>query len=195
MAQYPEKQWLIQNYVEAGLSLQQCADLAGIADGETIRYHLKKHDIERRNNAGKTEQPHYSEQWLIEKYHEENKSLQEMADLAGVSGASVISNQMNKHGIETRSNAEIHAIKEGKIRLGTQNGYPCFRYAGETYYTHRLCAVAWFGFDLFGDKVVHHKNDHKIDNREENLAVLTKSEHGNEHYDSHERADNGNFIS
>lgn len=49
---------------------------------------------------------------------------------------------------------------------------------------HRLAAVAWFGFDAVADNHVHHKNGIPWDNREENLEVLTPSEHQKLHHES-----------
>ena len=46
---------------------------------------------------------------------------------------------------------------------------------------HRLAAVAWFGWDAIQDKHVHHKNRVPWDNREENLELLTSSEHSRYH--------------
>ena len=48
---------------------------------------------------------------------------------------------------------------------------------------HRLAAVAWFGFDAVADKHVHHKNGLSWDNREDNLELLTPTEHAETHHE------------
>ncbi len=47
---------------------------------------------------------------------------------------------------------------------------------GKREYVHRLIAGAEAG------QVVHHKNGNKHDNRLENLEVMTRAEHGREHF-------------
>lgn len=49
-------------------------------------------------------------------------------------------------------------------------------------YHHRLLAVAIWGFDEVGEKVVHHKNEIRWDNRPENLELMTFGEHSSLHH-------------
>lgn len=42
---------------------------------------------------------------------------------------------------------------------------------------HRIVAEMAIGRDLYPDEVVHHINRNKLDNRPENLMVMTRSEH------------------
>lgn len=46
---------------------------------------------------------------------------------------------------------------------------------------HRLLAVAEHGFDAVAEKVVHHKNGVRWDNRPENLEPMTKENHQRMH--------------
>ncbi len=46
---------------------------------------------------------------------------------------------------------------------------------------HRLLAEAYFGKDALRGKIVHHKNGLKTDNRQENLELLTQSNHAEHH--------------
>lgn len=49
---------------------------------------------------------------------------------------------------------------------------------------HRLVAEEMIGRRLQKNEVPHHKNGIKDDNRPENLAVLTRSEHVQLHFDA-----------
>lgn len=58
---------------------------------------------------------------------------------------------------------------------------------------HRLIAEKIIGRYLTDDEVVHHINRIKTDNREENLQVMTKSEHIKLHQNERRRNKNGQF--
>jgi hypothetical protein len=78
-----------------------------------------------------------------------------------------------------------------KVRVGTvhpladANGY-C--------YEHTLVATAALGRHLSPDETVHHRNHDKLDNRWENLEILTRSAHAVEHNQQRERDANGRFV-
>lgn len=55
-----------------------------------------------------------------------------------------------------------------------KNGY--YRYCLSDRLVHRAIAQHTLGKDIRG-KVVHHKNYNKLDNRPENLQVMTEEEH------------------
>jgi hypothetical protein len=58
---------------------------------------------------------------------------------------------------------------------------------------HRLAAVAWFGYDEVAENKVHHQNGVKWDNREENLAVMSDSDHKSHHANEWGRDEKGRF--
>lgn len=82
--------------------------------------------------------------------------------------------------LEGKTGAECRAWKGGKI---TEAGYrrvyvkPYGRYRLE----HRMIAEQTLGRPLRSNEVVHHKNLDKLDNRPENLEILTKRAHALKH--------------
>ena len=128
---------------------------------------------------------HTNEEWLRRQYHEKGKKQSEIAEMTAVN-TSTICYWMDKLDIEARSKSVATSMaREGLSHTLTHStGYEAIGYTQDyedyTYLIHRLCAVAWFDFDLFGDKIVHHKNGQKLDNREENLEVLTRQKHQSE---------------
>lgn len=75
---------------------------------------------------------------------------------------------------------------KGHIFEGTINnrGYKKVRLSGKDYLVHILVAQAFPEIcgEWFEGCSVHHKNFNKLDNRPENLIVLTHSEHSKLHY-------------
>jgi hypothetical protein len=59
--------------------------------------------------------------------------------------------------------------------------------AGKSYSVHRLAMEEHLGVKLGRDVVVHHENEDKLDNRIENLKVLTHAEHARLHNEKHPR--------
>lgn len=57
------------------------------------------------------------------------------------------------------------------------NGYRCIRLNGKRIYEHRLIVEQTLGRLLRKDEVVHHNNFNKIDNRPENLTVMSQKTH------------------
>lgn len=69
--------------------------------------------------------------------------------------------------------------KGGHISKST--GYKYVRYNGKQIEEHRLVMMKHLGRDLTTDEKIHHINGNKLDNRIENLIVVTNSEHGKIH--------------
>lgn len=118
-----------------------------------------------------------SESWLCEKYVDQQKSLRQIATVCDCNEETVRS-RLLQYGIERR---KPHNQRHPPHRIQDANGYERVDHKVgdkiEHILIHRLVAVSEYGFDNVVGKVVHHKNEHKIDNRPSNLQLMTRSEH------------------
>jgi len=130
-----------------------------------------------------------NEEWLREKYWEEELSAQEIADLTDVTDQTILV-WMRKHDIPRRDMGT--AVSKGKrnesvpMRTHKEKGYVYWRgkWRGEDMgrvAVHRLAAVAWFGYDAVADNVVHHKANIPWLNAEWNLEPLPAGDHAKIH--------------
>lgn len=71
--------------------------------------------------------------------------------------------------------------------IGTTTGYKYIRIDGKNVGEHILVAEKKIGRRLTEGEVVHHINGNKLDNRPENLIVMTKSQHAKLHGNSKKR--------
>jgi hypothetical protein len=120
-------------------------------------------------------------------YHDEGLSLAEIAERSTVTHQS-ISYHFDKHDIERRNRVEAsrYASREEYASFGmASNGYELWRDfwdgSRDRMLVHRLLAVAEYGADEVADKVVHHKNNIRWDNRPDNIELMTPSEHAIHH--------------
>ena len=122
-------------------------------------------------------------------YVEREMKQHEIAELLDCD-QTTISRSLSKHGIKTRD-AEDYL----QPAFYFHDGYLVCRHryknkGGErkraAVYIHRLVAVAEHGIEAVEGNVVHHKNNHRCDNRRENLEIMSYSEHATHH---HERED------
>lgn len=71
--------------------------------------------------------------------------------------------------------------KRGKGTI-TWNGYKLITIGGNQIQEHRVVMEKNLGRKLLRSEIVHHKNHNKLDNRLENLEILTRSEHKTLHH-------------
>jgi len=86
-----------------------------------------------------------------------------------------------KHHIKIHGKRDHHFDSRPPYLTHHSQGYEEIRHAQKRIYVHRLAAVAWFGFDAVSGHHVHHDNNIPWDNREDNLEVLSESEHRSHH--------------
>lgn len=91
-----------------------------------------------------------------------------------------------------------HPLYKGKVKAGTKQNYwaifsPHHPFSDSKGYVmeHRLVMEKKIKRFLSKNEIVHHINKDTVDNRIENLEILTKSEHNRLH--TQERWDNNNF--
>jgi transposase-like protein len=71
---------------------------------------------------------------------------------------------------------------DGRWMIPAPTYYEGKKYIGERYvYEHRLIFEEYLGRLLEFDEVIHHLNGNKLDNRIENLFLMSRSEHSSEH--------------
>jgi transposase-like protein len=100
---YYDPEWLRHQYHELGKSTVEIAQERDV-DPTTIGNWMKRHNIDRRSlsEAHMTRGIHQDEEWLREQYHEQEKSLYDIADECGVSAPTVF-RWMTRHDIDRRS--------------------------------------------------------------------------------------------
>jgi len=135
----------------------------------------------RRKHEGLVHDEPYQDKEVLQRlYIEEGMSMKDIADKFGVKSA-LIDYWLKKRDIETRD-AQEHQRRVG-ANFKTIDGYErwsCYDPKHENnrfVQTHRLLAVAEYGFEAVCDKDVHHKNGVPWDNRPDNIELLTRSEH------------------
>lgn len=190
---YKDEQTLWDMYYGQGMSTVEIGEHFN-KDSSTIHYHMEKCGIERRSVSESkyakskriSNHQELTEEVMRRLYIEKQMTEREIARRVGCS-RDKIQNRLEKFGFERRSMGEARALRELRkpLTLKMNNGYRNCRthHKGVQYNVriHRLAAVAWFGWDAVVGKVVHHKNSHKLDNREENLEPMTNSAHTKHH--------------
>jgi len=97
-----KKDWLREQYVEQEKCTREIAGECGCTK-KTVRYWLKKNDIETRpKGGGKPDERVEDEAWLRERYVEHGRSIRDIAEECACSGRTV-GRWLDHYGIETRS--------------------------------------------------------------------------------------------
>jgi len=88
-----------------------------------------------------------------------------------------------KHYSRWRSNGSPHILRRNSPGTGWINsyGYRIFEVSGKQISEHRRVMESKLGRKLRRNEVVHHVNGKRLDNREENLVVLSKGAHSRLH--------------
>jgi len=101
LRKHRDEQWLREKYHGEGLSCTEIAEQCDVVS-QTIHRNLRKNDIETRSegtsNFGK--EKYHDLQWLQKKYHDEDLSYSEIADICGVSKQTIY-NSAKKVGLDT----------------------------------------------------------------------------------------------
>lgn len=183
-----DKEWLREQYVEQGRTQREISELADVSQS-VISEWIGKFGLRNED----TTDPKYDDpDHLRELYYGRGLSTDEIGEDAGLSGRG-IRDRFEKHGISTRdmSSAKVNAHRGDPVPIEKQKyGYMMWShsYDGERdrVYVHRLLAVAKYGFDAVAGKDVHHINECKYDNREDNIELHTRSEHTSLHKSKNE---------
>jgi len=130
--------------------------------------------------------PYHDKEVLEKLYFEEGLSQKEIAEKFGVVHQT-ISEWMNRHDINPGIEAgQFDRVERASYFVGS-HGYPNVaawnkdKKQMEHVKVHRLLAVAKYGFDEIKGMDVHHKNEHRMDNRPDNIELLTPGEHMRHH--------------
>lgn len=163
----------------------------------TVTYYLRMHGIEvtkkyrnRENLGANPNELLITEDLLREEYQVQRRTIQDIARSLGVSCLSV-RKRLVQYGMEI----ENHRANAPTTRLSgvTRIGQDPFRYLAVYYpqharadtrgYTklHILLAEYFLDRSLLPGEVVHHKNGDILDNRPENLEVMTNGAHTAHH--------------
>lgn len=126
---------------------------------------------------------------IREMYHVQNRTQDEIGDVLGYS-KSTISRKMEKFGLKTEYNGSPHPS------FGFSDGYRTVQArtsdGRKQFYLHRLTAFAWFDGTIEDfPSQIHHRNKHKVDEREDNLEPLSARQHQAVHHMDEWVEDNG----
>lgn len=177
-------------YVGEGKSISQVADELDTSYSTVYRW-MERHNIPKRQATQDTNGPWRDKETLEELYIEQRLTIPEVAEELEC-GKTTIHRWLKNHGIGRRNSGG----RRERAWFGTDNwGYERWneKISESCVRVHRLQAVAEYGFDAVKDKVVHHRNGFKWDNRPDNLELMTATEHSKHHYIERERADSGGF--
>ena len=175
---YRDKETLYELYHGKGMTKVEIANELGCSD-VTVGNWMEKLGVPTARVWKRID-------FLKELYINQKMTQQEIAERLGTNKSN-ISNQLVEADIETRKRGEL---QHPTIYI-SQSGYMTCRHrlGGHdndrvSFRIHRLVAVAEYGYDDVAGNIVHHKNNHKLDNRPENLEPISRSEHTKHHHEN-----------
>lgn len=187
---YRDSEWLREKYVEQDKTVDEIANMCGVA-ASTISTWARKFgfggrqrdydlsDVDIPNQA-----PWKDGDLLRRLYTEKKMSTNDIAFELDCS-ATTVRNWLQSHGIDIRSLSEGAANSHGsldKVNFATTTkGYENWAPGDHHVYVHRLQAVALWGLDAVSERHVHHKNEIRWDNRPGNLELVSNAEHQKQH--------------
>jgi hypothetical protein len=120
--------------------------------------------------------------WLYKKYVTEKKSFDVIAKETGINRSTIVK-WAYKLGIPTRNLSQSHkGLKPHNYRGWHWNGKYFETYVNKKkVLVHRKIMEDFIGRKLKKEEIVHHINENPIDNRTENLKIVTLSEHNHIH--------------
>lgn len=183
-----DEQRLRELYWDKEMSQRSIGEKLGCSP-RTVRTWMDKYNIEKRTTTEAVEvsesseaddRPWQNESTLRHLYCEKDMSVVEIAnELDG--GHNTIHKWLEKHEIKTKKPNDQKPPHHG---FNTR-GYERWRHdTGDKQYhvlVHRLLAVSEYGLDSVKDKVFHHENCMKCDNRPSNISWMNLSEHSSYH--------------
>jgi hypothetical protein len=183
-------EFLERKYHDEKLTLEEIGEVFG-ASNSTIQDIMRRHDIPTRNNSEAKElmweETDNPDRFLSEA-HETTREMVENGE-----------HNFQDPDFERVQPDELHERKPYANHKLSQRGYSVWQshdpdgvHRGMK--VHRLLAIAEHGIGAVKDKVVHHENGIKWDNRPENIEVMDETEHLRQHYEEREIDENGRFV-
>ena len=201
----PEEPWRNRDWLRerwySDMATAEIAEEAGCSDTSIRTWACDEFGFDRRPHT--TVEPWQDPEVLRQLYYDEKMSQGEIAEKYG-KDQSTIHHWMEKCEVKSRPSNVTRVLRDpgGGFVHADIGGYEQIntgvsREESENtvvYHIHRLCAMAWFGIDAVKGNHVHHKNGIPWDNREENLEVLSESEHRRHHAEKRPKREDGKFA-
>lgn len=202
--------WLKQKYIGEKYSTEQIAAMVGSSSGN-VRCALQHSNIPIRSVSDgilthrRVKYPElWDRKWLIKEYENKKNPILKIAEEVGCNPRSVTT-ALDRHNIKRRTRKEVQKLINKKSRKGRnasnwKGGSFLFKKkAGGNYryiytpehpnatkdgyvFEHRLVMEEKLGRILSKDELVHHKDGDSLNNKAENLEVVSKSQHVKNHF-------------
>lgn len=160
-------------YIEQDMTVSMIASMVGFSV-HPIRARLKKLGIAKHKQHTRVRADRVEMQRM---FLEEGLTVRQIAERIGC-GHTAISDHIKKYGLTGLKGAKTRLIlADGYVLVSILDANGSVKYIPE----HRIVAEKGIGRGLAAVDMVHHINMKKADNRIENLAILTKTEHRTVH--------------